>query len=132
MGRSLVIALLALASVVSAQRRVDPRNTYSRVIAVVGFVGTGTSSDPRRPQYAPWPPSQDPSGIIAFSYIPSDDGKFALVELVARDRAAFQPLFNDKTITVFEKGRANKSQIESTLKLYRKDFSLDTFGTVMP
>ena len=99
---------------------------------MVGFVGKGTPSDPRRPQYAPWPPSQDPSGIIAFSYVLSDDGKFALVELVARDRSAFQPLFNDKTITLFEKGRADKAQIESALKLYRKDFSLDTFGTVMP
>jgi len=131
MGRRLLVSLLALTGVVCAQRRVDPRNSYNRVIAVVSFIGTGTQADPKRPQYVPWPPSRDPNGIIAWSVLSSDDGRFALIELVARNRAAFQPLFNDKTITFFEKGRASKGQIESALKQFRKDFSLDTFGTVL-
>lgn len=128
----LSVSLLLFVSLLGAQRRVDPKNSYNRVIAVVGFVGSGTPADPRRPQYTPWPISQDPTGIIAFSYIASDDGKHALVEFVARNWAAFQPLFNDQTIVVFQKGIASKTQIETELKQYRKDFSLDTFGTVMP
>ncbi|MBZ5728602.1 MAG: hypothetical protein LAP87_26925, partial [Acidobacteriia bacterium] len=106
MTQRLLVGLLALAAVMCAQRRVDPRNTYSRAICVVPMTGSGTPADPRRPQYAPWPPSQKPSptGIIAFSHLVSDDGKYALVEFVARDRAAFQAVFNDKSIKFFEKG----------------------------
>src|ERR1700730_1653744 len=98
MGQRLVLGLLVLAAVVCAHRRVDSRHTYHRVIAVTVLLGKGTAADPKRPQYAPWPPSKDPNGIIAFTYLPSDDGRFALVEFVARNRAAFQPLFNDKTV----------------------------------
>jgi hypothetical protein len=132
MGQRLVLGLLVLAVVVCAQRRVDPRHTYHRVIAVTVLVGKGTAADPKRPEYAPWPLSKDPNGIIAFTYLPSDDGHFALVEFVARNRAAFQPLFNDKTVASFEKGIATKSAIEDVLRRYRKDFDLSKFGMVMP
>ena len=57
MTQRLLVGLLALAAVMCAQRRVDPRNTYSRAICVVPMTGSGTPADPRRPQYAPWPPS---------------------------------------------------------------------------
>src|SRR5215472_16729250 len=124
MLRRLVIGVLALASVVCAQRRVDPRNTYNRVIAVVPIVGKGTPADPKRPQYAPWPASQDPNGIIAFFYQPTDDGKRAVVEFIARNRAALQAILNDRTVQVFEKGRAKKADVEGALKLVRKDFDL--------
>jgi hypothetical protein len=132
MSQRLLISLLALTGVVCAQRRVDSKNSYDRVIAVVSFIGSGTQADPKRPQYVPWPPTRDPNGIIAWSVLPSDDGRFALIELVARNRSAFQSLLSDKTIAVFEKGRVTKAQIESALKQYRKDLSLDSFGTVMP
>jgi hypothetical protein len=118
-----------------SQRRVDPKNTYARVICVVPMVGAGTAADPKRPQYAPWPPlpPDAQTGIIAYSQQMSDDGKLALVEFVARNRSAFQAILNDKTIAaVFEKGKANKATIESALKRYKKDFDLDKFGTVMP
>jgi len=133
MAQRLFVGLLVLAAVVWAQRRVDPRNTYNRVICVVPIIGKGTPADPRRPQYAPWPPAQDETGIIAFSYQPSDDGRLALVEFVARDRAAFQAIFNDKSIgAIFEKGRHPKDDIEKELRKYKKDFDVDKFGTVMP
>ena len=80
---------MVLTCVVCAQRRVDPKFRYDRVIAVVPFAGKGTPADPKRPQYAPWPPSKDPNGILAFTYLPSDDGRLAIVEFVARNRAAF-------------------------------------------
>lgn len=132
MNQRLIAGLLALAAVLCAQRRVDPRYTYNRVICVVPLVGKGTAADPKRPEYAPWPASQDPNGIIAFYFVPTDDGKSAVVEFVARNRAALQPILNDRSVKLFEKGRASKSDIESALKLFRKDFDLDKYGMVMP
>jgi hypothetical protein len=124
---------LLLAATLSAQpNRVDPRNSYTRVVCVVPLVGSGTSADPKRPQYAPWPASTDQNGIIAFYFEPTDDGKSAVVEFVARNRKAFQPIFDNKSVTVFEKGRAARSDIETALKRVRKDFDLDKFGLVMP
>jgi len=78
------------------------------------------------------PATQNQTGIIAFSYLPSDDGQHAIVEFVARSRAAFQPIFADSTIPTFEKGQVSKSVIEKALQKYRKSFNLDQFGTVMP
>ena len=132
MAQRLLLGLLVLATVVCAQRRVDPRNSYNRVICVVPLIGKGTPADPKRPQYAPWPLSKDQTGIIAFTFQPTDDGRSAVVEFVARNRAAFQPLFNDKSIKIFEKGRMLKGDLEAAIKPHRKDFDLDTFGMVLP
>ncbi|PWU10678.1 MAG: hypothetical protein C5B51_03890 [Terriglobia bacterium] len=129
----LAAALLLLTSAVYGQHRVDPRNSYFRVIAVVPLTaGRGTPDDPKRPLYAPWPPSRSNTGIIAYSQQLSDDGKLALVEFVARDRAAFQPIFNDRSIKFFEKGKARRQDIETELKKYKKNFDLNKFGTMVP
>ena len=132
MSQRLLLGMLALTLVVCAQRRVDPRNTYNRVIGVVPLTGSGTAADPKRPKYAPWPVSQDPNGIIGFSFEPTDDGKSAVVEFVAQNKAAFSVLLADRTIEVFQKGFASKTVIETAIKQVRRDFSLDTFGMVMP
>lgn len=63
--------------------------------------------------------------------MPTDDGKSAVVEFVAKNREALLPVLNDTTIKAFEKGRVAKVEIESNVKQVRKDFSLDTFGMVM-
>ena len=98
------------------------------------MVGAGTPADPKRPKYAPWPPAPATSrtAIIGFSHQVSDDGKLALVEFVAQDRQAFAALFADKTVTVFEKGKDKKDDIEKELKKYKKDFDLSKFGMVRP
>jgi hypothetical protein len=132
MSQRLLYGLLALTLVVCAQRRVDPKNSYNRVIAVVPLTGSGTATDPKRPKYAPWPLSQDPNGILGFVFEPTDDGKSAIVEFVAQNRAAFSALLADKTIQVFQKGNASKASIEAAMKQIRHDFSLDSFGMVMP
>src|SRR5437867_8109598 len=113
MLQRLVAGLLMLASFACAQHRVDSRNTYNRVICVVPLVGSGTPTDPKRSQYAPWPLSRARSqtDIIAYSHQISDDGRFALVEFVARDRKAFQAIFSDKALKVFEKGKDKKDDI---------------------
>jgi hypothetical protein len=125
----LLVAVLVCTSI--AQRRVDPRNTYNRIICIVPLVGKGVASDPVRPQYAPWPPSQDPNGIISYYFVPTDNGKSAVVEFVARNRTAFQSIFNDKSVKFFEKGRSAKGEIEAVIKQQSKNFNLDTFGMVM-
>jgi hypothetical protein len=129
--------LLLLVVLGSGQRKIDPKNTYVRIICVVPMVGKGTPDDPKRPQYAPWPPpssalARSRSTILAFSQQISDDGKSALLELVAQDRSAFQTVLNDKQIKVFVKGTDKKDDIEKELKKYKKDFNLDRFGVVMP
>jgi hypothetical protein len=133
--RSCIATFFLLATMLFAQRKVDPRLTYVRVIAVVPHVGTGSSTDPKRPQYAPaarTSAAQPVPGIIGFTQQISDDGKWALVEYVARDMASLQPILNDKTIKTFVKGKDKKSDIELELKRFKKDFDLDKFGLVMP
>ena len=130
-----ICTLLLLTVLLPAQRRVDPKQTYNRVICVVPIIGAGTAADPKRPQYAPLPrtaPNQPLPGIIAYMQQISDDGKYALVEYVAKDPSAFQAILNDKSIKVFVKGKDKKGDIEAELKKYKKDFDLNKFGVVMP
>ena len=121
-----------LAAVACAQHRVDPRNTYHRIICVVPLVGTGTAEDPRRPLHAPTLISASPDGIIAFTQVPTDDGKFAIVEFVARSRKAFQAILADTAITTFEKGAQSATAVEAALRKLKKDFDLVKFEVVMP
>ena len=72
MTKRMLAGLLLIAALGSGQRKVDPKNTYARIICVVPIIGTGTANDPRRPQYAPWPPPSAPqartrSTILAFT-----------------------------------------------------------------
>lgn len=131
MTQRLLLGLLVLASVVCAQRRVDPRNMYHRVICVVPYVGEGTQNDPRRPKYAP-APGGDQHGIIGYTQIPSDDGRFAIAEFVARDAAALDEILHDGQVKAFVKGKNTRAEIETEIRKYRQDFNLDRFGVVIP
>jgi hypothetical protein len=132
MTQRLITGLLVLAAVVCAQHSVDPRNTYHRVICVVPMTGSGTAADPKRPKYAPASGSALPTGIIGFTQVPSDDGKSAIVEFVARNRSAFDTIFADTTIIVYEKGSQSGTAIEAALQQVKKGFSLVQFEVVMP
>ena len=52
----------------------------------------------------------------------------AIVEYVAVDRASLLPILNDKTVLSFEKGKHTRSEIETALKRFRKDFVLEHLG----
>jgi hypothetical protein len=137
MVKRVLAGLLLLAALGSGQRKVDPKNTYARIICVMPMIGRGTPDDPVRPQYAPWPPpSATQAGargtILAFAQQVSDDGKSAIVEFVARDRSAFQSILNNKQVKVFVKGTDKKDDIEKELKKFKKDFDFNQFGVVMP
>jgi hypothetical protein len=135
-----IAIIICLVAPLIAQQRVDPRNRYERLWCVVPMVGKGTFDDPRRPQYAPLPGAAavDPSvvnpntvpAIIAFSFQVSDDGNYALVEFVARDRVAFKDILADTrpTVQAFVKGTATRGDIETAFKALKKDFDITTFG----
>ncbi|MBK9171351.1 MAG: hypothetical protein IPM24_28390 [Bryobacterales bacterium] len=108
---------------------------------VVPMVGQGTAEDPRRPAFVPAPPRPgdavaertDLAGILGFTAIVSDDGRFALVEFVAEDPEAFRAIRTDaRVVKAFEVGKARREDIETEFRKHRKDFELDRMGVSLP
>lgn len=114
-------------------RRLAPENAYTRIYAVVPMVGSGTMNDPRRPMFAPAPPTTtaplDRTGIIAYQFQESDDGNFALVEFVSTARTGLAPVLSsvNPNVIFFERGKSTRQQIETTFQKYKKNFSFDKF-----
>ncbi len=135
-----VVCLLTCASAALAQPRVDPRNMYERVIAVVPLVGKGTVEDPRRPLHAPAPgeiSATSRTGIVGFTWVPSDDGKFAIVQFVARDKASLRGILDDakvpaSNVKAFTPSADQKQDIETALKQYKKDIDISKFDVRVP
>lgn len=130
-----MVCVLSGLPVFSQQHRVDSSAMYERLRCVVPLIGKGTMADPKRPQYAPTPTAfngASRSGIIGFTHQVSDDGKFALVEFVARDRSAFKDILSDTTVRSFLKGRDSRQLQEAEFKKYKKDFDLSRFGVRVP
>jgi hypothetical protein len=125
----LLIAMMFLSATpaIAGQRFVDPSNTYHRVYAIVPM----SQTNPRRPQYVPTPTAIGPkSGVVGFTSRPSDDGNYALIEIVARDRSTLLPILNDKSIQSFEKGAAQPVDIESAFRVYSPSFRFSQFDEV--
>jgi hypothetical protein len=125
---------------------------YERVIAIVPMIGKGTIDDPRRPLFMAAPsmsslpqannierslvgdkPRSDVGesvkdlSILTVAFQESDDGKFAIVELVARDRAAFKDIVGSgrADVKTFIKSKEARGQIETEARKIKKNFSLD-------
>ena len=134
----LLLSLLCVpARELRAQPRVDARNMYERVLAVVPMVGKGTFDDPKRPMYTPTPTelqlaTTTRTGILGFAHVMSDDGNFALVEFVARDRAAFQRILADPSVKAFLRGKDKREDVEAEFLKHKKDFDFAHFGVRMP
>ena len=125
--RALVCLLSAvlLSGSAFAQQRVMPGNTRERVLCVVPLVGAGTWADPKRPLFAPNPGEASP--ITGYSWQPSDDGRFAIVEFVAAHPKDFADLLADARVAkAFRKGMHKSADIERELKKYRKDWRFET------
>ena len=106
---SLLPLLLSSTGFLFAQYRpVDPLNTHQRVIAIVPVVGEGTKDNPKKPMLV------DLLGVIAWKAELSDDKRFALVELVAKERTKLDAAF---THPAFAQARAQAP----TLKIEYKD-----------
>jgi hypothetical protein len=117
-------------------RRLAPENAFTRMYAVVPFVGSGTQADPKRPMFAPLPPTAvvplDRNGVIAYQFQPSDDGNLALVEFVTVSRTGLAPILASAVPNVlfFERGKYTRQQIEAVFQKYKKDFSFSKFMPV--
>jgi hypothetical protein len=130
----LAILLTFFCESLSAQHAVDASQGFNRLICLVHLIGSGTVSDPRRPEYTPAPgtaPSR--SGIIAWSFQITDDGQMAIVHLVAADRNALQAVLADTRpeIKVFEVGKATRQQFETEMGMYKAGFNLDTLRVIV-
>ena len=153
----LILLLPALLLPLYSQQPVSMRNTHERVVAIVPMIGKGTDDDPRRPMFAPLAaemaaPEDDKeavgekpalkakrtSRIIGYTCKPSDDGRFALVEFVATDRAALEEILKDTNpdVKVFRLGEQSRKAALTELRKFRQDFdfNLDTskFGAIVP
>jgi hypothetical protein len=126
--------LLALSSAsLFGQPAVDPAQRYHRLICLVHFTGSGTHDDPTRPEYVPGPAdARSRDGIIAWSMLPTDDGKMAIIHVVAVNRNAFAAIFADTRpeVKVFEIGKDKPAAIEAALQMYKANFSLDALQVV--
>ncbi len=105
-------------------------SSYERSYAVVPMQGKGTMQDPIRPMFVPAEGfKQGFSGIIAYSYQLSDDGKSALVEFVSTNRAGLRPILESKLpgVKAFERGRHSTAEIEAVFRAKKKDFDFSKF-----
>ncbi len=63
--------------------------------------------------------------IAGFSYVLSDDGKFALMQIVARNRSAFATVQSAPGVQAFVRGQAKEADVLAALRKRKKnvDFS---------
>jgi len=133
------ILLLASPTFSLSQPKVDPGHLYERWICVVPMTGTGTYDDPRRPGL-PLPVSHDEEGapnhldLLSFTYQLSDDGRFALVELAARNRETLLNIlpFIHPGTRIFEKGKHQRADLIRELRKFKKDFLPQPWGVRLP
>ena len=120
---------VALPGVRSGQSPAPPEARYYRLICLVHLTGSGRHGDPRRPDFVPSDGKAERNGIIAWSVQPTDDGNMAILHVVAANKKALDSILNDKRadVRVFEIGKHGKESIETELKKFKKDFSLEKF-----
>jgi hypothetical protein len=119
---ALLVCLGTPLSSLFAQRKVDPAFQGERIYAIVPMVGAGTARDPRRPLFAPV--HGERSAITGFTFQISDDGRSALIELIARDKQAFQSLLtaNRADVKVFERGKSTIADLEREFRKVKSGF----------
>jgi hypothetical protein len=136
-----VVCLLVAAGSAFAQHRVDPGSMYARVYAIVPMVGSGTWDDPMRPMFAPVPHQTTPgsrTGIIAFNHVESDDGKFALIEIVAANRVELSKIRAQISaaavpgLQLFDRSTTSAVSVQSAFRLLKKNFDITKFQVVVP
>ena len=116
-----------------AQHAVDPAQRYHRLICLVHLTGSGKRGDEIRPEFVP--KAADAlarDGIVAWSMQPTDDGRMAIIHVVAVNPHAFDAVLTDKRpeMRVFEIGKDKPEAIEAEMRKYKKDFSLSAFQVV--
>ena len=123
-----LLAIIAIPSLPIAQaqfRKVDPQLTHERIIAIVPMVGAGTVKNPKHPLYS------DLEGLTGFTAEVSDDGRFALVEFVAKDSKHLTTLANSGQRQA-RKDSPNKDAVLEEFKRYKRSFKPERFGLAIP
>ena len=116
---------------------------YARIYAIVPMVGSGTWDDPTRPMFAPIPQQMTPgsrTGIIAFNQVQSDDGNFALIEIVAATRPQLAlitaqmntQLAGAQGFQLFDRSTTPAATVQSAFQALKKNFDITTFRVVVP
>ena len=113
---------------------------YQRVICVVPMTGTGTLSDATRPLFAPVAGAQPSTVlkkskgfavapvIVGYHSVLSDDGKSAIVEFFAQDRAAFTPLLKGGSgVQVLDPTKVSPQDLQTQLQKVKQKFDLTAF-----
>lgn len=146
--------LLLLIKILSAQNlRVPVEALGERLLAVVPLIGTGTPTDPWRPKHtplalnpavlqalardgkaAPLPSDKHEDRIAAekttirsYAFLPSSDGKRAIVEYVARDRAAFAGIIADREVEILDRKKLEDPAELERIRKIRPGFEPNTF-----
>lgn len=146
--------LFLLSNDLSAQNlRVPVEALGERLLAIVPLIGSGTTTNPWRPKHAEAVITQQaiaalaregkslpqlPSGpaeriqaeklaIRSYTFLRSADGKNALVEFVARDRAAFSKIVSDKESQVLERKNLDEPQELERIRKMFPDFDPRSF-----
>ncbi len=138
-----VVCLLVAVGSAFAQHRVDPGSMYARVYAIVPMTGSGTWDDPKRPMFAPIPQQMTPgsrTGIIAFNQVESDDGNFALIEIVTANRSELAsvtgPILAQLStvpgLQLFDRSTTPAATVQSAFQLLKKNFDITKFRVVVP
>jgi hypothetical protein len=136
-----VVCLLVAVGSAFAQHSVDLSQMYARIYAIVPMIGSGTWDDPKRPMFAPLPEQMTPgsrTGIIAFNHVESDDGNFALIEIVAATRpelALVTAQMNAAAVQglqVFDRSTTAATTVQNAFQPLKKDFDITKFRVVVP
>jgi hypothetical protein len=136
-----VVCLLVAIGSAFAQHRVDPFSMYARIYAIVPMIGSGTWDDPKRPMFAPRPQDMTPgsrTGIIAYNHVESDDGNFALVEIVAATQSELSLITSPMTasavpgLQLFNRSTTSAASVQSAFQLMKKNFNINQFQVVVP
>lgn len=104
----------------------------------VAHPATAQPTQPSRPTPVPIPMPPAGSavvtnvprpGFLAWSMQKSDDGKMAILHIVAADPTAFAAILADTRpeIRVFQIGKDSPATIQAEMQKYKKDFNLATF-----
>jgi hypothetical protein len=128
------LALFLLPTISPAQQRVDPHFTHFRAICIFPVnPHSKHAANAFLPDYLPAPDDPDQKGILAYSQEISDNGKWAIAEIVVVDRKSLQEVLEDVRpgVWVVEKGRLSKDEIHGKLKQFKKNFDIENFGAVV-
>ena len=129
-----IVAFAVFPSALSSQQRVDPHFTHFRAICIFPVnPNSRQTANPFLPDYLPTPDDPDQKGILAYYQEISDDGKWALAEVVAVDRKSLQSVLNDTRpgVWVIEKGKLPKAAVLVELIKLKKNIDIDNFGAVV-